>query len=93
VTVKVIEVEISNRDTGRADVEESREVVEAPPDAAKEAAQPESQPAWEEPQLQLQQDQPTEQATKAERGVVMPPSNVLTVAPTVETLAPPRIWL
>jgi hypothetical protein len=38
VTVKVIEAETSIRDMGRADVEELREVVEAPPDAGKEAA-------------------------------------------------------
>jgi hypothetical protein len=49
VTVKAIEAETSIRDAGRADVEESTEVVEAPSDAGKEAEQPESQPAWEEP--------------------------------------------
>jgi hypothetical protein len=38
VTVEVIEAKISIRDAGRADIEESREVVEAPPDAGKEAA-------------------------------------------------------
>jgi hypothetical protein len=45
VTIEAIEAETSIRDVGRADVEESREVVEAPPDAGKEVAQPESQPA------------------------------------------------
>jgi hypothetical protein len=44
--VEAIEAEISIRDTGRANVEESREVVEAPLDAGKEAEQPEPQPAW-----------------------------------------------
>jgi hypothetical protein len=47
--VEVIEARTSICDAGRADVEESREVVEAPPDAGKEAAQLESQPAWEKP--------------------------------------------
>jgi hypothetical protein len=37
-TIEVIEAETSIRDARRADVEESREVVEAPPDARKEAA-------------------------------------------------------
>jgi hypothetical protein len=55
-TVEATKAETSVRDAGWADVEESREVVESPPDAGKEAAQPESQPAWEE--LQPQQDQP-----------------------------------
>jgi hypothetical protein len=63
--------------------------VKAPPEAGKEAVQPESQPAQEEPQPQPQQDQPTEQAAEVERGVVMPPSNVQAAAPTVEMLAPP----
>jgi hypothetical protein len=89
-TVEVIEAETSIRDARRADVEESREMVEAPPDARKEAAQLESQPAREEPRPQPQQDQPTEQAAKAEWGVVVPPSNVQAVAPTVETPAPPQ---
>jgi hypothetical protein len=62
-------------------------VVEAPPEAGQEAAQPESQPAREEPQPQ--RDQPTEQAVEAERGVVMPPSNVQAVVPTIETPTPP----
>jgi hypothetical protein len=48
-TIEAIEAETSIHDVGRADVEESREVVEAPPDVGKEAAQPESQPAREEP--------------------------------------------
>jgi hypothetical protein len=89
-TVEAAEAKTSIRDAGRANVEESREVVEAPPDAGKEAAQPESQPAREEPQPQPQQDQPTEQAVKAEQGVVVPPSNVQAVAPTVEASAPPQ---
>jgi hypothetical protein len=49
-TVEATEAETSVHDAGWADVEESREVVEAPPDAGKEATQPESQPAREEPQ-------------------------------------------
>jgi hypothetical protein len=76
VTVEAIEAETTVHDVGRADVVESREVVEAPPDAGKEAAQPESQPAREEPRPQPQQDQPTEQAVEMEQGVVVPPSNV-----------------
>jgi hypothetical protein len=47
--IEAVEAETSIRDAGRADVEESREVVDAPPDAGKEAAQPESQPTREEP--------------------------------------------
>jgi hypothetical protein len=38
VTVEAAEVETSIHDTGRADVEKSREVVEALPEAGKEAA-------------------------------------------------------
>jgi hypothetical protein len=57
-TVEAAEVETFVRDAGRANVKKSREVEEAPPEAGKEAAQPESQPAREEPQPQ--QDQPTE---------------------------------
>jgi hypothetical protein len=37
-TIEAAEAETSVRDAGRADVEESREVVEAPPDAGKEVA-------------------------------------------------------
>jgi hypothetical protein len=48
-TIKVVEAETSVHDAGWADVEESREVVEATPDAGKEPAQPEPQPAREEP--------------------------------------------
>jgi hypothetical protein len=40
--VEAIGDETSIHDAGRVDVEESREVVEAPPDAGKEATQPES---------------------------------------------------
>jgi hypothetical protein len=47
-TVEVVEAETSVCDAGQADVEESREVVEALPDAGKEVAQSESQPAREE---------------------------------------------
>jgi hypothetical protein len=53
-TIEAAEAKTSVRDVGRADVEESREVVEAPPEAGKEATQPESQPAQEEPQPQPQ---------------------------------------
>jgi hypothetical protein len=49
-TVEAVEAKTSVRDAGRADVKKSREVVEAPPEAGKEAAQPESQPVQEEPQ-------------------------------------------
>jgi hypothetical protein len=48
-TVEVIKAKTFVRDTGRADVEESREVVEALLEAGKEVAQPESQPTREEP--------------------------------------------
>jgi hypothetical protein len=41
-TIEAAEAKTSVCDAGRADVEESREVVEAPPDVGKEAAQPES---------------------------------------------------
>jgi hypothetical protein len=51
-TVEAVEAKTSIRDVGRADVEKSREVVEALPEAGKEAAQPESQPVREEPQPQ-----------------------------------------
>jgi hypothetical protein len=47
-TVEAVEAEMSVHDVGRADVEESREVVEALPDAGKEAEQLELQPAREE---------------------------------------------
>jgi hypothetical protein len=53
-TVEAGEVKTSVRDTGRADVEKSREVVEAPPDTGKEAKQLELQPEWEEPWPQPQ---------------------------------------
>jgi hypothetical protein len=48
-TVEAVEAKTSIHDAGRTDVEESREVVEAPPDAGKEAEQRELQPAREEP--------------------------------------------
>jgi hypothetical protein len=51
-TIEVIEAETSICDAGWVDVEESREVVEAPPDAGKEVAQPKSQPVQEEPRPQ-----------------------------------------
>jgi hypothetical protein len=41
-TIEAVGAETSVRDTGQADVEESREVVEAPPDVEKEAVQLES---------------------------------------------------
>jgi hypothetical protein len=44
--IEAVEAETSIREARRADVEELREVVEAPPDTGKEAAQPESQHAW-----------------------------------------------
>jgi hypothetical protein len=49
-TVEATEAKTSVRDAGRADVGETREVVEAPLEAGKEVVQPESQPAQEEPQ-------------------------------------------
>jgi hypothetical protein len=70
--IEAAEAETSVHDAGWADVEKSREVVEAPLEAGKEAVQPESQPVQEE------------------QGVVVPPSNVQAVAPTVETSAPPQ---
>jgi hypothetical protein len=48
-TVEAAEAETSVHNAGRADVEKSKEVVEAPPKAGQEAVQPESQPAREEP--------------------------------------------
>jgi hypothetical protein len=50
MTVEAAEAKTSIRDAGRADAEELREVVEAPP--GKEVAQPESQPVRVEPQPQ-----------------------------------------
>jgi hypothetical protein len=47
-TIEAVEAETSIHDTGRADVQESREVVEASSDVGKEAEQPEPQPAREE---------------------------------------------
>jgi hypothetical protein len=88
VTIEATKAETSVHDAGRADVEKSREVAEALPEAGQEAVQPESQPAREEPQPQ--QDRPMEQAIKAERGVVMPPSIIQAVVPIVETPAPPQ---
>jgi hypothetical protein len=49
-TIEAAEAKTFIRDAGRADVKKSREVVEAPPEAGEEAAQPESQPAPEGPQ-------------------------------------------
>jgi hypothetical protein len=66
VTIEAAEAETSIHDTGWADVEKLREVAEAPLEARLEAAQPESQPVWEEPQPQ--EDQPTEQAVEVEWG-------------------------
>jgi hypothetical protein len=86
VTIEATEAETSVHDARRADVEKSREVAEAPLEVGQEAAQPESQPAREEPQ----QDRPTKQAVKVKQGVVMPPSIVQAVVPTVETPAPPQ---
>jgi hypothetical protein len=51
-TVEAAEAETSVLDAGQTDVEKSREVVEAPPEAGQEAAQLESQPMREEPQPQ-----------------------------------------
>jgi hypothetical protein len=48
-TVEAAEVGASVRDMGRADVEKSKEVVEALPGAGQEVAQPKSQLAREEP--------------------------------------------
>jgi hypothetical protein len=90
VIVKAVVAETSLRDVGRVDVEESREVVEAPLDAGKEAEQPELQPAREEPRPQLQQEQPEEQATEAEWGVVVPLPNVQAVVPSDKRPAPPQ---
>jgi hypothetical protein len=47
-TVEAVEAKPSIRDAGQAVVEESREVVAAPPDAGKEAVQPKLQPVREE---------------------------------------------
>jgi hypothetical protein len=87
-TVEAAEAKASIRDVGQADVEKSREMVEALLEAGQEAAQPESQPAREEPQPQ--RDQPTEEAVEAERGVVVPPPNAQAMVLTVETPAPPQ---
>jgi hypothetical protein len=81
-TVKAAEAETSVRDVGRADAEKLKEVVEAPPKAGQEAAQP------EEPQPQ--QDQPMEPAVKAERGAVVPPPITQAVVLAVEAPAPPQ---
>jgi hypothetical protein len=48
-TVEAGKAETSVRDARRADVEKTKEVVEAPPDAGREAEQPELQPEREEP--------------------------------------------
>jgi hypothetical protein len=56
-TIKVAEAETSIHDAGRVDVEGVKEVVEAPPVAGQEAAQP------EEPQPQ--QDRPAEPTVEA----------------------------
>jgi hypothetical protein len=47
-TVEAAEAGTSIRDAGRANVEKSKEVVEALPEVGQEAVQPESQPAREE---------------------------------------------
>jgi hypothetical protein len=71
-------------------LKKTKEVVEAPPDAGREAEQPELQLEREEPRPQPQQDQPEEQAIEAERGVAMPPPNVQAVAPTDERPVSPQ---
>jgi hypothetical protein len=48
-TVEAGKAKTSIRDAWRADVEKTKEVVEAPPDAGKEEQQPELQPEREEP--------------------------------------------
>jgi hypothetical protein len=48
-TVEAGKAKTSVRDAGRADVEKTKEVVEAPPDVGKEAEQPELHPEREEP--------------------------------------------
>jgi hypothetical protein len=65
-TVEAAEVGAYVRNVGRADVEKSKEVVEALPEAGLEAVQPESQPTREEPQSQ--QDRPAEPVVEAEWG-------------------------
>jgi hypothetical protein len=70
------------------DVEKSKEVVEALPEAGQEAVQLESQPAREEPQPH--QDRPAESVVEAKWGAVMPPPVVQAVVPAVETPASPQ---
>jgi hypothetical protein len=48
-TIEAGKAKTSVRDAGRADVEKTKEVVEAPPDAGKEVEQPELHPEREEP--------------------------------------------
>jgi hypothetical protein len=67
-TVEAGKAKTSVHDAGRTDVEKTKEVVEAPPDAGKEAEQPELQPEREEPRPQPQQDQPEEQAARLNGG-------------------------
>jgi hypothetical protein len=79
-SIEVVEAAASARDVGWADVDQ--EVVEAPPEAGQEAAQP------EEPQPQ--HDQPAEPMVEVESGVDAPPPIVPVVAPVVEAPAPPQ---
>jgi hypothetical protein len=62
VTVQAAEARTSVHDAGLADVEQSKEVVEAPSEAGQETMQLESQLAREEPQ----QDRPAEPVVEAE---------------------------
>jgi hypothetical protein len=64
-TVEAAEADTSVRDAGRVDAKKLKEVVEAPPEAGQEAAQP------EEPQPQ--QDRPMEPTVEVEWRAVVPP--------------------
>jgi hypothetical protein len=81
-TIEAAEARTSVHDVVRVDAEKLKEVVEAPPEAGQEAAQP------EEPQPQ--QDWPAEPAVEVERGAVVPPPIVQAVVPVAEAPAPPQ---
>jgi hypothetical protein len=66
-TIKAGKAAISTRDVGRADVGETRDVVETPQDAGMEEELPELQTERVEPQQQPQQQQ------QQEREEVAPP--------------------
>jgi hypothetical protein len=66
-TVEASKASTSAHDAGQADVEKTRNVVEAPQDVGKEEEVPELQTKREEPQPQQQQEWPSQLQPEAEQ--------------------------